>query len=53
MTSVAVDFHTGLLGFELDQRHADAMAIVRRGDLRLRLAGPGASASRVAEVSIR
>jgi catechol 2,3-dioxygenase-like lactoylglutathione lyase family enzyme len=42
----AVDFYTGLLGFELDERFGDAMAIVRRGDLVLWLAGPAASASR-------
>ncbi len=42
----AVDFYTGLLAFELDQRFGEAMAIVRRGDLVLWLAGPGASASR-------
>jgi catechol 2,3-dioxygenase-like lactoylglutathione lyase family enzyme len=42
----AVDFYTGLLAFDLEQRFGDAMAIVRRGDLALWLAGPAASASR-------
>jgi catechol 2,3-dioxygenase-like lactoylglutathione lyase family enzyme len=42
----AVDFYTGLLAFDLDQRFGDAMAIVRRGDVALWLAGPGASAGR-------
>jgi len=44
--AAAVDFYTGLLAFDLDQRFGDAMAIVRRGDVALWLAGPGASASR-------
>jgi len=41
----AVAFYTGHLGFELEQQFGPAMAIVRRDDLRLWLAGPRASAS--------
>lgn len=42
----AIDFYTSSLAFELETRFGDAMAIVRRGDLELWLAGPTASASR-------
>ena len=42
----AVDFYTGVLAFNLDQRFGEAMAIVRRGGVTLWLAGPAASASR-------
>jgi catechol 2,3-dioxygenase-like lactoylglutathione lyase family enzyme len=42
----ATDFYVGRLGFELVQAYGPAMAIVRRGDLSLWLAGPAASASR-------
>ena len=42
----AIDFYTGLLDFVLGERFGDAMAIIRRGDLTLWLAGPAASASR-------
>lgn len=42
----AVRFYTDVLGFELNQQFGPAMAIVERGDLRLWLAGPTASASR-------
>jgi catechol 2,3-dioxygenase-like lactoylglutathione lyase family enzyme len=42
----AIDFYTGLLDFSLAERFGDAMAITRRGDLTLWLAGPAASASR-------
>jgi catechol 2,3-dioxygenase-like lactoylglutathione lyase family enzyme len=42
----ATDFYVGKLGFELEQAYGPAMAIVRRGDLSLWLAGPAASASR-------
>ena len=42
----AVAFYTRRLGFELKQQFGPAMAITRRGDLTLWLAGPGASAAR-------
>jgi catechol 2,3-dioxygenase-like lactoylglutathione lyase family enzyme len=42
----AVAFYTGRLGFELKQQFGPAMAITRRGELTLWLAGPKASASR-------
>jgi catechol 2,3-dioxygenase-like lactoylglutathione lyase family enzyme len=44
--AVAADFYVGGLGFELVQSYGPAMAIVRRGDLSLWLAGPAASAAR-------
>ena len=40
------EFYVGQLGFELVQGFGPAMAIVRRDDLSLWLAGPMASASR-------
>jgi catechol 2,3-dioxygenase-like lactoylglutathione lyase family enzyme len=42
----SVSFYTELLGFELIEQFGPAMAIVRRDDLTLWLAGPAASASR-------
>jgi len=42
----AVAFYTRRLGFELKQQFGPTMAITRRGDLTLWLAGPGASATR-------
>ena len=42
----AIDFYTGLLGFELLTRASPAFADVRRGNLRLLLAGPKSSAGR-------
>jgi catechol 2,3-dioxygenase-like lactoylglutathione lyase family enzyme len=42
----AVAFYTASLGFEVIESYGPAMAIVRRGDLDLWLAGPPASASR-------
>ena len=42
----AVAFYTGLLGFELISSAAPAFADVRRGQLRLLLAGPTSSAGR-------
>jgi catechol 2,3-dioxygenase-like lactoylglutathione lyase family enzyme len=42
----AVGFYVEQLGFELAQRFGPAMAILRRGDLSLWLAGPTASAAR-------
>jgi catechol 2,3-dioxygenase-like lactoylglutathione lyase family enzyme len=42
----AVAFYTQRLGFTLEQQFGPAMAIARRGDLTLWLAGPGASAAR-------
>ena len=42
----AVAFYTRRLGFELKQQFGPAMAITRRGELTLWLAGPGASAAR-------
>ena len=42
----AVDFYTGRLGFELEQRMGPAFAIVSRDGLALWLAGPQSSAAR-------
>ncbi|MDH4111238.1 MAG: VOC family protein [Actinomycetota bacterium] len=42
----AVSFYVDRLGFEEMQRFGPAMAIVRRGDLVLWLAGPASSAAR-------
>jgi catechol 2,3-dioxygenase-like lactoylglutathione lyase family enzyme len=42
----SVSFYVGNLGFEVVQDYAPAMAIVRRDDLTLWLAGPSASAAR-------
>ncbi len=42
----AVGFYTTHLGFKLVQQFGPAMAILERGDLRLWLGGPTASASR-------
>jgi catechol 2,3-dioxygenase-like lactoylglutathione lyase family enzyme len=44
--AAASEFYVGKLGFELTQVFGPAMAIVRRGDLTLWLAGPLASAAR-------
>ena len=42
----SVSFYTELLGFEVIEQFGRAMAMVRRDDLTLWLAGPAASASR-------
>src|SRR5215472_7035341 len=42
----AIAFYTESLGFELKQQFGPAMAILMRGDLKLWLAGPPASASK-------
>jgi catechol 2,3-dioxygenase-like lactoylglutathione lyase family enzyme len=42
----AVEFYTGVLGFEVLQRFGPAIAILVRGDLTLWVAGPTASAAR-------
>lgn len=42
----SVDFYVSKLGFEIDQNFAPAMAILKRGDLTLWVAGPQASASK-------
>ena len=42
----SVSFYVGNLGFEVVQDYGPAMAIVRRDDLTLWLAGPTASAAR-------
>ncbi len=42
----AVDFYTRLLGFTLEKQFGPAMAIVRRDDFSLWLAGPTSSAAR-------
>ncbi len=42
----AIGFYTDLLGFELKQNFAPAMAILEKDDLVLWVAGPVASASR-------
>lgn len=39
-------FFTGMLGFEVVQQFGPAMAITKKGDLTLWLAGPAASASK-------
>ena len=44
--AAATTFYVDRLGFELIQAYGPAMAIVRRGDLSLWLAGPMASAAR-------
>jgi catechol 2,3-dioxygenase-like lactoylglutathione lyase family enzyme len=44
--AAATAFYVDRLGFELLQVYGPAMAIVKRGDLSLWLAGPAASASR-------
>jgi catechol 2,3-dioxygenase-like lactoylglutathione lyase family enzyme len=44
--AAASEFYVGKLGFDLIQSYGPAMAIVRRGDLSLWLAGPAASAAR-------
>ena len=44
--SAAVSFYTQKLGFTLRQQFGPAMAILERGDLKLWLAGPPASAAR-------
>ncbi len=42
----AIEFYTGLLGFDLKQQFGPAFAILARDDLELWLAGPAASAQR-------
>ena len=42
----ATAFYTERLGFEVVERHGQAIAIVRRDDLELWLAGPPSSAAR-------
>ena len=42
----AVDFYTGILGFELLEKWGAPFAMVKRGDLTLWLSGPGSSAAR-------
>ena len=42
----AVAFYRDHFGFKLEQQFGSAIAIMEQGDLRLWLAGPGASASR-------
>ena len=42
----SVDFYVSMLGFEVDQNFAPAMAILKRGDLTLWVAGPQASATK-------
>lgn len=43
---LAVDFYTRLLGFTIEKQFGHAMAIVRRDDFSLWLAGPASSAAR-------
>ena len=43
---VAIAFYLNILGFELVERWGPPFAIIKRGDLRLWLSGPGSSASR-------
>ena len=42
----SIAFYTGHLGFKLDHRAAPAFASVSKGDLILRLSGPGSSGAR-------
>ena len=42
----AIEFYTGLLGFDLKQQFGPAIAIIEREDLELWLAGPPSSAQR-------
>ena len=42
----SIAFYTGRLGFKLDLRAAPAFASVSKGDLVLRLSGPGSSGAR-------
>lgn len=42
----SIAFYTGHLGFKLDHRAAPAFASVSKGDLTLRLSGPGSSGAR-------
>jgi catechol 2,3-dioxygenase-like lactoylglutathione lyase family enzyme len=42
----SIAFYTDAFGFALQQQFGPAMAIIKRGDLTLWLAGPDASASR-------
>lgn len=42
----AVSFYVSKLGFEVEQQYGAAIAILVRGDLKLLVAGPKASASR-------
>ena len=49
----AIEFYTGLLGFDLKQQAGAAFAIVQRDDLALMLTGPAASAQRPMAVSRR
>ena len=42
----SIAFYTGQLGFKLDMRAAPAFASVSKGDLVLRLSGPGSSGAR-------
>ena len=44
--ATATAFYTEMLGFEVVERYGPAIAIVRRGDLDLWLAGPPSSAAR-------
>lgn len=44
--AAAVDFYTGLLGFEVNTSFPPAFADVVRGNLRLLLSGPASSAGR-------
>ena len=43
---VAVEFYTGILGFELVEKWGPPFAMVKRGDLTLWLSGPASSAAR-------
>ena len=44
--SLAADFYVGSLGFDVVERFGPAIAILRRGDVDLWLAGPTSSAAR-------
>jgi len=44
--STAVDFYTQRLGFAVEQRFGDTIAILSKGDLRVLVSGPDTSAAR-------
>lgn len=43
----SIEFYRGKLGFELVEKFGSAMAIVRKGELQLWLAGPKSSAAQI------
>src|SRR4051812_33909566 len=43
---VSIKFYVGLLGFKLEEQYGPAMAIVKKGEMTLWLAGPASSAAK-------